>query len=200
MVRYRITTVRYVYCLVTPLLPLDVGFHHLGWFGGHGGSNSSPVLNTNNLNNTVPYHKRVIWSISYVAGIRGSRVTHKLLHFIHTFYLDMVPKNNHNFCSTVHLPYAGYVVSSIFPTACWSSPARVTEKQYNTKVRYADSITSYFVLYSCSVPDPDPNRTRIQERKNYPRKKLRISFFEVLDVLFWGLNASPETWMSFKEA
>jgi hypothetical protein len=31
-------------------------------------------------------------------------------------------------------------------------------------------------------------------------KKLKISFFEVRDILFRGQKASPVAWMSFKEA
>jgi hypothetical protein len=31
------------------------------------------------------------------------------------------------------------------------------------------------------------------------RKKYRIFMFEVLDVLFWGLKASPVAWTSFME-
>ncbi len=47
-------------------------------------------------------------------------------------------------------------------------------------------------------------RIRIQEGKNYPQtlKKLyKFHFFEVLDVLFWVLKASPPVaWTSFMEA
>ncbi len=41
---------------------------------------------------------------------------------------------------------------------------------------------------------------RIQEGKNYPqklKKEFRNWFFEVLDVLFWGLKASSLAWTSF---
>jgi hypothetical protein len=41
------------------------------------------------------------------------------------------------------------------------------------------------------IRNPDP---RGQRHKN--RKRLQISCFEVLDVLFWGLKASPVAWMS----
>jgi hypothetical protein len=56
-----------------------------------------------------------------------------------------------------------------------------------------------FCILSSSVVDPDPDqypwrlwiriRIRIQESKN--EKKIEISFFEVLDVLFCELKASP---------
>ncbi len=72
-----------------------------------------------------------------------------------------------------------------------------------------------------SDPDPDPHgsaliwaagsgsayklriRIRIQEGKNYQKKiekRKEFSSFEVLDVLFWGLKASPVAWASFMEA
>jgi hypothetical protein len=43
---------------------------------------------------------------------------------------------------------------------------------------------------------------RIQESKNDPQKKKKskeISCFELLDVLFLGLKASPVAWASFIE-
>ncbi len=46
-------------------------------------------------------------------------------------------------------------------------------------------------------------RIRIQEDKKYPKKIEKwtnISCFEVPDVLFWGLRASPVAWTSFMEA
>ncbi len=46
-------------------------------------------------------------------------------------------------------------------------------------------------------------RIRIQEGKNDPQKiekRTEFSSFEVLDVLFWGLKASPVAWESFMEA
>ncbi len=46
-------------------------------------------------------------------------------------------------------------------------------------------------------------RIRIQEGKNGPKKLKKgqnYSSFEVLDVLFWGLKASPVAWASFMEA
>jgi hypothetical protein len=46
-------------------------------------------------------------------------------------------------------------------------------------------------------------RIRIQEGKNYPKKiekRPEFSSFEVLDVLFCGLKASPVAWASFLEA
>ncbi len=43
--------------------------------------------------------------------------------------------------------------------------------------------------------------TRIQEVKNDPPKFfLQISLFQVLDILFWWLKASPVIQNSFKEA
>jgi hypothetical protein len=38
------------------------------------------------------------------------------------------------------------------------------------------------------------------EGKNDFKKSLEISCFEVLDVLFLGLKASPVAWTSFTEA
>ncbi len=40
----------------------------------------------------------------------------------------------------------------------------------------------------------------IQEGKNYQQKQKKVDkfiFFEVLDILFWGLKASPVAWTSF---
>jgi hypothetical protein len=34
----------------------------------------------------------------------------------------------------------------------------------------------------------------------HKNRKKEISCFEVLDVLFWGLEASPVAWMSFMKA
>jgi hypothetical protein len=44
-------------------------------------------------------------------------------------------------------------------------------------------------------------RNRIKEGKNDPQKKFdATSCYEVLDVLFLGLKASPVAWTSFMEA
>ncbi len=118
---------------MSPLFPFDVGFHHLGWFGGHAGSNTSPVLNTNNLNNTIKYHIMVIWLISSVAGIRYSRVTHKLLRFIYTFSLDMVPKNF--FFNLIYFEIS-YLTAIIF------DETRITIWATNTKKYWSILITN----------------------------------------------------------
>jgi hypothetical protein len=71
-----------------------------------------------------------------------------------------------------------------------------------------------FMGYNHFVSDPDPHRSalifvgwiwiRIQESKIDPqkrrKKKLEISCFEVLDVLFGGLKAFLVAWMSFIES
>jgi hypothetical protein len=67
-------------------------------------------------------------------------------------------------------------------------------------------------LFSALNPDPDPNliriqggsvsgsgfaiQIRIQEGKNSFKniEKVNNFIFEVLDVLFWGLKASPVAW------
>jgi hypothetical protein len=61
-----------------------------------------------------------------------------------------------------------------------------------------------------SDPDPDPHGStliwvagsgsRRAKMTHKNRKKYEFSCFEVLDVLFWGLKASPVAWTSFMEA
>ncbi len=64
-----------------------------------------------------------------------------------------------------------------------------------------------------SVSDPDPDWIRIQSGQWIPdpdpggqkwptkiEKNYEISYFEVLNVLFWGLKASPVAWTSFVDA
>jgi hypothetical protein len=43
-------------------------------------------------------------------------------------------------------------------------------------------------------------RAKITHKISENRKKLKISCLEVLDVLFFGLKASPAAWASFIEA
>jgi hypothetical protein len=45
--------------------------------------------------------------------------------------------------------------------------------------------------------DPDPGGQKIPRKIE---KSEEISRFEVLDVIFRGLNASPEAWTSFMDA
>jgi hypothetical protein len=47
------------------------------------------------------------------------------------------------------------------------------------------------------IPDPDPGRQKLPTKIE---KSLEFSCFEVLDVLFSGLKASPVAWASFMEA
>ncbi len=56
----------------------------------------------------------------------------------------------------------------------------------------------YYISPPCSDVDPDPysDWIRIQEGKNDPQKIEKVNKFEVLDVLFWGLKASPVAWTS----
>jgi hypothetical protein len=46
-------------------------------------------------------------------------------------------------------------------------------------------------------PDPDPGGQKLPTKIE---KSTEFSCFEVLDVLFLGLKASPEAWASFMEA
>ncbi len=46
-------------------------------------------------------------------------------------------------------------------------------------------------------PDPDPGGQKWPAKTE---KSLEISCFEVLDVLFWGMKASPVPWTSFMDA
>jgi hypothetical protein len=46
-------------------------------------------------------------------------------------------------------------------------------------------------------PDPDPGGQKFSKKIE---KSTEFSCFEVLDVLFWGLKASPVAWASFMEA
>ncbi len=47
------------------------------------------------------------------------------------------------------------------------------------------------------IADPDPGRQKWPQKIE---KRTEFSSFEVLDVLFWGLKASPVAWESFMEA
>ncbi len=91
-----------------------------------------------------------------------------------------------------------YLFLFTLPTACWSSPVRVTEKQYQGSKRRAN----YIIL--CDVLLQAVLRIRIQwsqakmTREN--RKKVnKTPFFEVLHFLFWGMKASPVSCTSFKK-
>jgi hypothetical protein len=46
-------------------------------------------------------------------------------------------------------------------------------------------------------PDPDPGGQKLPKKIE---KRTAFSSFEVLDVLFCGLKASPVAWASFMEA
>jgi hypothetical protein len=48
-----------------------------------------------------------------------------------------------------------------------------------------------------TVPGSGSRRAKITNKK---RKKFKNLFFEFIDVLFWGLKASPVAWTSFTEA
>jgi hypothetical protein len=55
------------------------------------------------------------------------------------------------------------------------------------------------ILIRIQIADPDPD----PEGQKWPKKiekSTEFSCFEVLDVLFWGLKASPVAWASFMEA
>jgi hypothetical protein len=69
----------------------------------------------------------------------------------------------------------------------------------------------YTVRTSVVDPDPAPDCIRIQEKpsalkREHPAlQKMKfincfLFFLEVLDVLFWGLKASPVAWTSFMKA
>ncbi len=56
-----------------------------------------------------------------------------------------------------------------------------------------------FLRDVCTISDPDPHSGE-HRRLTKIEKSKEISCFEVLDVLFWGLKASPVAWKSFMEA
>ncbi len=56
---------------------------------------------------------------------------------------------------------------------------------------------SCWIRIRIQIADPDPVG---QKWPTKIEKSTEFSCFEVLDVLFWGLKASPVAWVSFMEA
>ncbi len=75
---------------------------------------------------------------------------------------------------------------------------RLIPRQPGIRIRIRINLSCWIrIRIHIADPDPDPGGQKLSTKIE---KSTEFSCFEVLDVLFWGLKASPVTWASFIEA